>query len=370
MMKKFFLLLLLLPSLVFAQVKKTKTTVKKAPAKTTVAKQSESKQVTDGFTINGTITGYPDNTTVNLLNPNTGAKESSAVIIKNKFKLTGKTPFPDFKVLQVNNEQRYITLFLDNSNITLTSNKDSISNATITGSKSQDDFEAYSNAIKPYERMLNQQGNYEATFMAQAVAVLEKFVKEHPSSYISPLAIFRENQLSSNGQKMEELYNMLAADVKTSPIAAYVAQQIDEFKKSGVGKPLADFSQADTSGNMISLSSLKGQYVLVDFWASWCGPCRAENPNVVRMYNKFKDKKFTVLGVSLDKTKQAWVSAINADALTWAHVSDLQGWGNSVAQQFQIQSIPQNFLLDPNGNVIARNLRGAALEYKLTSLLQ
>ncbi|MEO5941848.1 MAG: TlpA disulfide reductase family protein [Ferruginibacter sp.] len=369
-MKKFFLLLLLLPSLVFAQAKKTKTIVKKAPAKTTVAKQSESKQVTDGFTINGTITGYPDNTTVNLLNPNTGAKEFSSVIIKNKFRLTGKTAFPDFKVIQVNNELRYITLFLDNSNITLSSNKDSISNATVTGSKSQDDFEAYSNAIRPYERMLNQQGNYEATFLGQAVAVLENFVKEHPSSFISPLAIYRENQLTSNGKKMEELYNSLSDSVKISPIATFIAQQITEFKKSGIGQPLADFSQADTSGNMITLSSLKGQYVLVDFWASWCGPCRAENPNVVRMYNKFKDKKFTVLGVSLDKTKQAWVSAINADALTWAHVSDLQGWGNSVAQQFQIQSIPQNFLLDPNGNVIARNLRGAALEYKLTSLLQ
>ena len=369
-MKKYFIFLLLFPAIGFTQAKKIKIVEKTTTSKTIVTKKMGFAKTTEGFVINGNITGYADGVLVNLLNANTGAPEASTKITNGKFTLTGTMPFPDFRVIAVNNEQRYITLFLDNSEIKLIANKDSIENANVSGSASQNEFVEYSTAIKPYEKMLNQQGNYAASFMAQAAAVLEKFVAQHPGSYVSPLAIYRHNQLTSNSEMMEQLFNSLAAPVKSSPLGNYLAQQITESKKNPIGKPLADFSQPDTSGNAVSLSSLKGKYVLVDFWASWCGPCRAENPNLVRMYNKFKDKKFTVLGVSLDKSKQPWLDAINADALTWTHISDLQGWNNSIAQQFQIFSIPQNFLLDPQGNVIGKNLRGAALEFKLNSLLQ
>ena len=149
----------------------------------------------------------------------------------------------------------------------------------------------------------------------------------------------------------------------------YIAQQIAEGKVNGKGSMLADFSQPDTSGVPVSLSSLRGKYVLVDFWASWCGPCRQENPNVLAAYNKYKNKNFTVLGVSLDKAKPAWIEAIKMDGLAWTHISDLQGWQNSVAQQFQIFNIPQNFLIGPDGKVVAKNLRGPALERKLAKLL-
>jgi peroxiredoxin len=138
---------------------------------------------------------------------------------------------------------------------------------------------------------------------------------------------------------------------------------------NAIGTAAIDFTQQDTSGKDVSLSSFKGKYVLIDFWASWCGPCRMENPNVVEAYKKFSNKNFTVLGVSLDRARAPWIQAIKEDNLTWTQVSDLQYWNNAVARLYNIQSIPQNFLIGPDGKIIAKNLRGTALESKLCELL-
>ena len=151
----------------------------------------------------------------------------------------------------------------------------------------------------------------------------------------------------------------------------YLKETVAEAKINAVGSVAMDFTQADTSGNPVSLSSFRGKYVLLDFWASWCGPCRQENPNVVANFKKFSAKNFTVLGVSLDRPgqKDRWLQAIYKDNLTWTHVSDLQFWNNAVAQQYRVQGIPKNWLIGPDGKIIAKDLRGPALEQKLCEIL-
>ena len=155
-----------------------------------------------------------------------------------------------------------------------------------------------------------------------------------------------------------------------SPHAKALIGRIARIKGVSVGASAPEITLNDTTGKSVPLSSLRGKYVLIDFWASWCGPCRAENPNVVRMYNKFKDKGFAIYSVSLDQAKANWTKAIRNDNLIWTHVSDLKFWQSAAAQQYGVQAIPATFLLDKEGKIIAKNLRGDALEQKLEEVLK
>jgi peroxiredoxin len=361
-MKKYFFLVLLIPFATNAQKKKSvKPIAKKEIVKPTVA--------STGFVINGN-SDFADGTTLKLLNGSTGAEEQTFSTKKGKFTFKGTVTSPDFKLIGVNGQPPFITMFLDNNTITINAKKDALETADIKGSASHNDFVAFNTATAKYQDLFAGKGRYDVNYIDEAATVVEKFVASHKASYISPLGIFRHSQMTGDYLKQEQMYNILDAAIQNSPIGKYIADQIKANADAGYGKPLADFSQADTSGNMISLSSFKGKYVLVDFWASWCGPCRAENPNVVRTFEQYKNKNFTVLGISLDREKKNWVDAITADGLNWTQLSDLKFWSNAVAQQFSIQSIPQNFLVDPNGNLIGKNLRGSALEYKLLSIMK
>lgn len=200
---------------------------------------------------------------------------------------------------------------------------------------------------------------------------LEKFITANPNSFAS-LYLLSGASNSMDVETLEKLYNKTGKEYKDSKVAKSLANKINAAKITAIGKIAPEFSQPDTLGKEVALKDFRGKYVLVDFWASWCGPCRAENPNVVKAFNKYKDKDFTVLGVSLDRpgAKDNWLAAIHKDDLTWTHVSDLKFWDNAVAKLYGIQAIPQNYLLDKEGKIIASNIRGEELEKKLEELIK
>jgi peroxiredoxin len=344
-MKNFLLLLIALPFFGFAQTS------------------------TKDFEISGNISGYADGTTVSFLNQQSGVPEKQATIENGKFLIKGNLAEPSFIVLVLGDQPPAIPLFIDNSKIKIEGNKNNLQNLSITGSKSQNEFAEYSKAMKPYEKIFMPDSAKDAASVAAVEKISENFVKKYPSSYVAPIAIIRILQSSENATEADNLYKLLSKEVKNSTLAKYVGEQLELAKINPIGSQISDFSQADTSGHPVKVSSLRGKYVLIDFWASWCRPCRMENPNVVAAFNKYHQKNFTVLGVSLDQAKEAWLNAIHMDGLTWTHVSDLKGWGNQVASLFKVTSIPQNILIDPKGKIIAKNLRGQALNDKLSQLL-
>ncbi len=352
-MRQIFVLLLVLPFWAFSQNQK-----------------ATGPGTENGFVITGNVTGFANGTSVSFLNEQTNQPEKQAAIENGKFVIKGQMSQPGFKGLIFGDQPPVIPVFLDNSNVKISGDKNSIDNLSITGSPSHTQFAEYTAAIKPYEKIFQPDAQFDPNAAENVEKISEEFVKKHPQSYVAPLAIIRMFQVNQDGVKAEKLYKLLPAAVQSSGLGQYVNQQIQESKINPIGSVIQDFSQRDTSGKLVKVSSFRGKYVLLDFWASWCRPCRMENPNVVAAYNKFHDKNFTILSVSLDQAKPAWLSAIQMDGLTWSHVSDLKGWNNEVAALFQIKSIPQNLLIDPDGKIIAKNLRGAVLENKLNELLK
>jgi len=281
-------------------------------------------------------------------------------------------------------------IYLEKGTITVES-KDVLKNATVKGGKVNAEFTAYQKAFAKSQEGINainkewaeapmeakKDGTLREQLIARQKPLMEEkkknqiaFIKANPGSIVS-LAALRENFSSLDASEADALFNGLSASLKNTAAGKQLAQQIETARLTAIGAVAPDFTQNDVNDKPVKLSDFRGKYVLLDFWASWCGPCRAENPHVVAAYNQYKDKNFTVLGVSLDQPgkKNAWLEAIEKDGLTWTHVSDLKFWDNEVAKQYGVRGIPQNYLIGPDGKIIAKNLRGEALAKKLAEVL-
>lgn len=286
-------------------------------------------------------------------------------------------------------EMRSLFLEPGNSSILIT---DSLKDAVIKGGRAQKDFETLTVLEKPfnekskalssqymqYRKDNDQEGmdRLENEFDAlDSIMKQEVYLKFLKANLKSPVALYGLESYAGydlDPAAISPLYDQLSEATRNSKSGKAFHDRLELAKKTAVGAMAMDFTQNDTLDKPVSLSDFKGKYVLVDFWASWCGPCRAENPNVVKAFNEYKDKNFTVLGISLDREgqKEAWLGAIHKDDLTWTQVSDLKFWDNAVAKQYGIRAIPQNLLINPDGKIIAKNIRGEELTKKLDEVLK
>ena len=219
------------------------------------------------------------------------------------------------------------------------------------------------------EAFAKENSKTEKAIEAQEASVNKKFIQDHSGSYLS-LNVLESYAYGADYVDIAPLFNGLSATIQGTDAGKKFAERLPKLKAVALGATAPEFAEADTSGKVISLSSFRGKFVLIDFWASWCGPCRHENPNVVKAFSHYKGQNFTIIGVSLDRpgAKDKWLAAIHKDGLTWTQVSDLKFWDSKTAGLYAVRGIPQNFLIDPNGKIIAKNLRGEDLDNKLEEL--
>ena len=327
----------------------------------------------------------------------------SAKVTANTYHFTGNTSEPVQAGLRIkyaadrmnpqpipfNSKRDYAVFFLEPGNIRVAS-ADSFSNILVSGSASDAAYRKLQELARPYDLRLAalypQYTLARKTGNTTAAQLLEKqidsidaaanedvygnYVKQNPTSPIALYALRNWAGYEIDADKVEPVFNSLPAATRNTAAGKDLQEKISVARKTGIGRQAIAFTQGDTLGHAVSLESFRGNYVLVDFWASWCGPCRAENPNLVNTYKQFHPDGFEILSVSLDRpgAKDKWIKAIHDDGLAWNHVSDLQFWNNSVAKLYGIEAIPQNLLLDPQGKIIAKNLRGEALAKKLAAI--
>jgi peroxiredoxin len=339
-----------------------------------------------GFVIKGTVTGLAEGSRVMLTDVNNATDTLARSTVKNgSFELKGIIKEANLYQLNFDATQKKATLFIGNDNVTVKGNVDQLQELQIKGSPVHDDFVAFQSTFNPLFRTLTEMNRKLSaapnvqpgdSLMLAYTNQLEKiktaigqFTADKKNSPVTPFMQVVTSELEQDITVLEKNFNLLAAAGQAGFYGKILKQRIDDAKIGAVGTQALEFTQNDTTGKPVQLASFRGKYVLVDFWASWCRPCRMENPNVVNAFNKFKGKNFTVLGVSLDRDKSPWIQAIKDDNLTWTHVSDLKFWQNDVARLYKVEGIPQNFLIGPDGKIVGKNLRGEALQAKLCELL-
>lgn len=343
------------------------------------------------MTLNGTIGAYADSMWAAIIDPQTGSYVGSpARILQGTFKIITTIPSPTVYILMIGNPQeqatlKYFNCFFTNEATSLhvgVNQKDIIVSKGAAAMAFQglivqmgDEFDLLNQLTKMKESAgtFGYSADSIAKAREQVLAQLQQkiptYLQQHGNSIVAPFLLNVVWPMNFPLATMESWIKMIPPAALDNQFGATLTEMVKVEKMLGYGQVAPVFTQNDPDGKPVSLAHFKGKYVLIDFWASWCGPCRQENPNVVKAHERFKSKNFTVLGVSLDRDKSKWLQAIDADNLDWTQVSDLGFWNNAVAKMYKVSSIPQNYLIDPDGRIIGKNLRGEELSAFLEKTL-
>jgi len=352
---------------------------------------NEPKIEENAYQINGKIAGVNDGYIFIKTRGDNGITTlDSALITNGIFNMKGHIEQNSYAYILGDAFKGGIPIFIENTIIEVVINKDSLADTHISGTDAQKAYEQSKKEMATFDEIW--QDFYYNTFrymtdeekakneeylntIYDSAQILKKdyvssFIKTNANNYACAQIIIEQEQALGE-EEMLESYRLLSKEALSSQPGETLTKRIDIIKKTAVGQPLIDFTMNDTQGNPVKLSAAaKGKYLLVDFWAAWCSPCRAENPNVLANYQKYHAKGFDVLGISFDEKEENWLKAIKDDALPWQQLSDLKGWKNAAGKLYGISSIPQNILLSPEGKIIAKNLRGEALGEKLEELFK
>jgi len=340
------------------------------------------------YILNGTLSG--SDTAWILLKKREEGKWltlDSTQVKEGTFVLKGKLEMPEMHYLALKGGNGHLPFFLENSEINVRLYSDSIDKSSVVGSATHDLYksflkkdamfnnkleELYAEYLKAKEandsvKALSMEGSFDAIHKEQSAAMKELILGNGKSVVAAYLAL--SNAYNFDLPVLKEINKALDPSLANSSYVKKLKEREETLIKLQPGNMAPDFTLNDSIGSSVSLSSFKGQYVLLDFWASWCGPCREENPNLVAAFNKYQSRGFTVFGVSLDNDRAEWLEGIKEDGLAWSHVSELQGWKCPAAKLYGVMSIPSNFLLDTDGKIVANNLRGDDLLKKLEEVL-
>lgn len=341
------------------------------------------------FTLELTLTGTPDvQVTLQQFVDGDWVKYDSTMTENGKAQFRGTADSPQMFFIAYKNSRALTQVFVEPGTINVKVDFADPGNPIVTGSESQKVFDEYNKSMREIDDMLHEiivryqqaQGSNDTVLLEQITdeyynledsksSLIRDFCVEHNKSVVSPYIMIR-NSYMFELEDLEVVGEVLDPSIQSSEYAQELYEKIDILKRVAIGQPYVDFTLDDPQGNPVALSSVIGKnYVLVDFWASWCVPCRKENPNIVATYGEYHDKGFDVFGVSLDRDHGKWVEAIQQDNLTWHHVSDLKYWNSAAGKLYGVQSIPHSVLIDPAGIIIAKNLRGDELKNKLDEML-
>ena len=344
------------------------------------------------FTIDGTIDA-DDGSKVYILQADQNNQpfvKDSTVIKNSKFEFSGQAATPEISYFQVEGVNGYVLSIIEAGKINAEIYTDNLTTSLVTGTRSNNDFNKYRDETKSLvENINNLASDQQQAIFNNNIELASKlrkdisrneqeimlyewdFIINNEDSYMSALLLevfMVENKV--NKDSIIEVYNTFSNRIKISNVGKNIADLLRQYEDPiNVGELAPDFTAPSVDGENITLSENLGKVTLIDFWAAWCRPCRIENPNLVRLYKKYNSSGLQIIGVSLDRTKEQWEKAISDDNLPWIHVSNLDFWNDPVARMYSIRAIPQSFLLDENGYVIAKNLRGLSLEQKVESAL-